>query len=52
MVITIHAGFFIFGFEQFKLPLSVAVIAGCGFFGSLQLYFTVKYRQDFDITAP
>jgi hypothetical protein len=51
LVFVIHAGFFIFGFEQFKLPLSVAIIAGCGFFGLWQLYLTIKKRQDFDIKA-
>jgi hypothetical protein len=51
LVFVIHAGFFAFGFEQFQLPVSMAVIAGCGFFGLLQLYLTIKYRQDFDMTA-
>jgi hypothetical protein len=48
LVFLIHAGFYVFGFEQFNLPLSIAIIVGNGVFGVLQLYYTVKFSEYFD----
>ncbi|MDC8758270.1 hypothetical protein OIK44_11785 [Janthinobacterium sp. hw3] len=33
LMAAIHAGFLLAGFAQFELPLSLAIIAGCGLAG-------------------
>lgn len=43
----IHLGFFLFGFEQFKLPLSVAIIVLCLLSATVQLFFTIKQKENF-----
>ncbi|MEP1740416.1 MAG: DUF6713 family protein [Kangiellaceae bacterium] len=40
LTFIIHAGFAMFGFEEFHLPLSIAVIVLCGVFGVWQLILT------------
>jgi hypothetical protein len=48
LVFLIHTSFYVFGFEQFNLPISIAIIVGNGVLGVLQLYYTVKFREYFD----
>ena len=42
---AIHAGFYICGFTQFHLPVSIAIIVGCGLSGAWQLRATVMFRH-------
>jgi hypothetical protein len=47
LTFIIHSGFYLFGFQQFNLPVSAAIIIGCGAAGIAQFYFTLKSRNDF-----
>lgn len=45
LTFLIHCGFFLFGFEQFLLPVSLALIIGCGVSGTAQLFVTLRNRR-------
>ena len=47
LTFLIHFGFYIFSFQQFNLPVSTAIIIGCGVSGFAQAYCTLKSRKDF-----
>ena len=47
LTFLIHAGFYLFGYQQFNLPVSASIIVGCGVSGLVQFYFTFKSRKDF-----
>ncbi|MCJ8314816.1 MAG: hypothetical protein HRU38_21785 [Saccharospirillaceae bacterium] len=46
---TIHAVFFVFGFEQFKLPLSLFIMGLCLISSAWQIIETRKYRPEVEL---
>lgn len=47
LTFLIHAGFYLYGFHQFNLPVSATIIVACGVFGLLHFLSTIKLRKDF-----
>lgn len=47
LVLPIHAAFAFAGFEQFAMPVSIAVIAGSFLTAVAQLVLTVRHKADF-----
>lgn len=42
LTFAIHLGFFLGGFSQFNLPLSAAIIVGCGLSGGALIVLTLR----------
>lgn len=51
IVLPIHAGFALFGYEQFQLPVSIALIVGCFLVSLAQLVCTLRMRHEFVATG-
>ncbi len=49
LTFCIHAGFLLSGFDQFELPVSLAIIAGCGLSGLAQLLATLQAKAEFTL---
>jgi|JI8StandDraft_1071087.scaffolds.fasta_scaffold59228_2 hypothetical protein len=47
LTFLIHLGFFIFGFKQFNLPISIAIIVLCMLSATIQLLYTLKQKEIF-----
>ncbi len=47
LTFAIHAGFLLSGFDQFTLPVSLAIVAGCGLSGLAQLIATLRAKAEF-----
>ncbi|MDX1497098.1 MAG: DUF6713 family protein, partial [Salinisphaeraceae bacterium] len=47
IVLPIHTGFALFGFEQFNLPVSIALIVGCFIVSLAQLVCTLRMPDAF-----
>jgi hypothetical protein len=49
LTFVIHSGFYLNGYSQFTLPLSLAVIILCAVSAVLQLVMTVRQREVFQL---